>query len=290
MFTVRDYQITIPLSVWNTKNQPEALFPKEFYKSSYSDHINLYVILNGEWTALWKFLKNFYHSFFGLPQLNAVKTSYAPLRKTASHTSEMLSQLLKGEKFYFIYSLDNFDFGYTEDGYFGYVSSHQLQSYENDLFRDFTLNSRYPIGSKVLKQPQSIDLDKLINDLYDTPYLWGGRSNWGIDCSGLTQLLMLAKNILLPRDAYQQADFGELIPFGQHRFGDLVFFGKNHSSITHVGFILDSDTILHAYGFVRKDRLVEKGIYHIDYNQITHELQFIKRYPDHFNFLHILQY
>lgn len=289
MFSIRDFHFNIPIHLLNVQSKPEYLFPKEIYKSSIIENNNLHFTLTGSWVSVFNFLKTFYSSTIGLKVDKQVKTCFAPMRKHPSHASEMVSQLLKGEIFYSFYSMDNFDFGYSEDGYWGYVSSHQLVPFENEYFRDFQLNPKYPIGSKTLNEPINVHIEQIINDLFNTPYLWGGRSNWGIDCSGLSQLLMLSQNIILPRDAYQQADFGEFIPFGKHQFNDLAFFGKNQNSITHVGFILDSNTILHAYGYVRKDILLEKGIYHIDYEKITHELVGIKRYPHNFNFWNCLQ-
>lgn len=88
-----------------------------------------------------------------------------------------------------------------------------------------------------------------------TPYLWGGTTPFGFDCSGLTQRVYAAMNIVLPRDAYMQANS----PLGTRldtdaptQAGDLVFFrGQSdlrQRDITHVGMALDAGRFIHAVG------------------------------------------
>jgi len=112
-----------------------------------------------------------------------------------------------------------------------------------------------------------------------TPYLWGGRSALGIDCSGFTQMVFRLSHINLKRDAYQQAQQGTLIlDFKQAQVGDLAFFSNAKGKITHVGIILDKQQIIHASGEVRIDQLTEKGIYNRTRKQLTHKLTLIKRF------------
>ncbi|GHE34721.1 hydrolase Nlp/P60 [Sphingobacterium griseoflavum] len=111
-----------------------------------------------------------------------------------------------------------------------------------------------------------------------SPYLWGGRSPYGIDCSGLTQALFVQFGIRLPRDAYQQAEKGTTVDFATEiRTGDLAFFDDEEGRITHVGVMLDVDRIFHASASVRIDQMDAQGIFRRDWNRYTHKLRIIKR-------------
>jgi gamma-D-glutamyl-L-lysine dipeptidyl-peptidase len=113
----------------------------------------------------------------------------------------------------------------------------------------------------------------------NTSYLWGGKSVFGIDCSGFTQMSYKFLNIQLPRDAWQQAEEGELVNFLQEAHcGDLVFFDNDEGKIVHVGLLLNSDEIIHASGKVRVDKIDTQGIVNLETKQRTHKLRIIKRY------------
>jgi cell wall-associated NlpC family hydrolase len=112
----------------------------------------------------------------------------------------------------------------------------------------------------------------------NTPYLWGGRSVFGIDCSGFVQQVFRFFQQPLLRDAYQQATTGEVVGFLQEAIcGDLAYFDNEEGRITHVGILLNSDTIIHSSGKVRVDKVDSMGIISSDTGERTHKLRIIKR-------------
>lgn len=115
----------------------------------------------------------------------------------------------------------------------------------------------------------------------NAPYLWGGRSLYGIDCSGFSQIVYKHLGVHLPRDAWQQAKEGRVIDFIQEtKPGDLAFFEEDNGNITHVGMILDDSEIIHASGRVKVDQIDEQGIFCLDTKQYTHKLRIVKRIND----------
>jgi len=109
------------------------------------------------------------------------------------------------------------------------------------------------------------------------PYLWGGRSDTGIDCSGLVQNLFKQEGIALPRDAAQQANEGVIIGSLQDaRPGDLAFFESTSGMIVHTGILLENQQIIHASGRVRIDRIDEQGIISEETGLYSHKLRLLK--------------
>lgn len=125
------------------------------------------------------------------------------------------------------------------------------------------------------------DRARLIEYAYqyiNAPYLWGGRTPLGIDCSGFTQMVYRLSGFSIPRDASQQALLGETLSFiEESEPGDLAFFDNEEGKIVHVGIILSDNYIIHASGKVRLDRLDQTGIFNSEANGHTHKLRVIKK-------------
>ena len=243
-----------------------------------------------------------------------------PLRKEASDTSEMVSQLLFGDHFKVLET--KMQWLYIKvafDGYQGWIDKKQILFIKEDLYNlleketpvyqyellnsislaDKTLlplsfgarlplfkdnnfkinNLSFTIDAEVIsgKQPKSKIVEAAFMYL-NTPYLWGGKSPFGIDCSGFTQMVYKLNGYALHRDASQQAKQGEVLSFiEESEPGDLAFFDNSDGFITHVGIILSNNYIIHASGKVRLDRLDQSGIFNEETKRHTHNLRVIKK-------------
>ena len=152
-----------------------------------------------------------------------------------------------------------------------------LPYYNNHQFK--LLKQSYVYEGSVYQQ--KLDKDSLLKTAFlylNTPCLWGGKTPFGIDSSGFTQMVYKLCGYQLLRDAKQQATQGEVLSFiEESEPGDLAFFDDHEGVITHVGMIMKDNYIIHAYGKVRIDRLDHTGIYNIDSNRHTHKLRVIKK-------------
>lgn len=239
--------------------------------------------------------------------------SIVPLRAEPIDSSEQTSQLLYGEFFKILkrnkqWSLIRVGL----DGYEGWLNNKQHQLIEKDCYErlensqkvfsadlvDFVFEENkilfpVPLGSLISSAPtlqqryegktiegstNKSDIIKHALLFLNTPYQWGGKSPFGIDCSGFVQSVYRLYGVFLPRDAHQQAEIGEALGFiEESEPGDLVFFDNQEGQITHVGILMENYHIIHAFGQVRIDRLDQTGIYNAEQNTHTHKLRVIKK-------------
>jgi len=240
----------------------------------------------------------------------------APLRKEPAHRSEMVSQLLLGEivtcqdtsgDFVFIQnSFDNYT-GWcqksqlllteSEDAIVGpeqlaaaFINSATWNGWPmqvplgapvgnllNRYFPDFLYTGSIHVAGSAPFIAQNI-IDH-VSIYQETPYSWGGKSVFGIDCSGFCQQVYRYFGKKLPRDASQQALEGEMVGFLEEvQCGDLAFFDNEEGKITHVGLLLNNKEIIHASGKVRVDNIDQWGISNRETGQRTHTLRLIRRY------------
>lgn len=241
------------------------------------------------------------------------------MRSASADKSEMVSQVLFGETVEMLFKKGTWaKIRCTWDNYVGWMDYkqlhpideavvHQLPSYTleicqaalaDDHFQPLPMGSalpsfdgiRFAIGLKqytysgqvitpIHGQANPELITKLARKFLFAPYLWGGRSPFGIDCSGLTQSVFKMAGIQLLRDASQQVNQGKSIDFIElAQVADLAFFENRKGRIAHVGIILPDNHILHANGRVRIDRLDHYGIFNVDQNKYTHKLRIIKRF------------
>ena len=150
----------------------------------------------------------------------------------------------------------------------------------------FFENNAFTINETLFSYDGSIFKEQLPKDalvkkamlFLNSPYLWGGRTPFGIDCSGFTQMVYRLCGHHLLRDAKEQATQGEVLSFiEESEAGDLAFFDNDEGNITHVGIIMNDYKIIHAHGKVRIDTLDHSGIYNVDLQKHTHKLRVIKK-------------
>lgn len=141
-------------------------------------------------------------------------------------------------------------------------------------------NEKYSVDGIIPKpERQNKNLICKYAELFlNAPYLWGGRTPFGIDCSGLTQICYKLAGHEVMRDASQQATQGETLNLlSEATAGDLLFFDNNEGEIIHSGILLPGAKIIHASGKVRIDDIDHHGIYNFETKKYSHKLRLIKK-------------
>lgn len=133
-------------------------------------------------------------------------------------------------------------------------------------------------GDVITGQQKKSNLVLTAYKFLNAPYLWGGRTPFGVDCSGFTQMVYKINGYQLFRDAHQQASQGEVLSFIEEcEPGDLAFFDNEEGEIIHTGIILANHHVIHCHEKVRIDRIDSSGIYNVDTNRHTHKLRVMKQ-------------
>lgn len=219
-----------------------------------------------------------------------------PVRESASHKSQLVTEILYGQRFQIVETKETWKrIKILSDGYEGWIEFNHnslgdaeikcISKRHNILEPEFGgFVDIYP-GAELsshelqflLEPNSSINLISLAKTYLNAPYLWGGKTPKGIDCSGFMQVLFSTQEIFLPRDAYQQAESGIEVNFQDKVEGDLAFFNNDEGRITHVGLILKNNQIIHASEMVRIDKLTETGIWNDELEKQTHSFSHIRR-------------
>lgn len=240
--------------------------------------------------------------------------SIVPIRTSPDDTSEMSSQLLYGEHFKLLEQRKKWSkIRVAYDNYEGWVANNQIKLVSEDVYQQLDSNENKKVSSDIISHictddgmllpvllGSMVGSSSLLNhsfegshmketnpkeDLLDTaflylkaPFLAGGKTPFGTDCSGFAQMVYKINGYALERKAEAQSKQGEALSFiEESEPGDLAFFDDQDGIIDHVGIILKDNYIIHVNGHVRIDRLDHTGIFNTQEKSYTHKLRVIKK-------------
>jgi hypothetical protein len=255
----------------------------------------------------------YYSMEYGICNLSVI-----PLRAEAAELSEMVSQVLFGECFEIlewqekwvkiVTSIDNYTgwIGRTQFAMLGHLAWQQWHRDKPQLSYGAVTQAwkksdntvlYLPVGSsmafmegntcrigsekfEILGPKGDIDTFAITaRSFLNAPYLWGGRTHFGIDCSGFTQAVLRLHGTDIKRNASQQVTQGKPVANMKNTvLGDLAFFINENDRVTHVGIMINDKQIIHASGKVKIDSIDEKGIFSEELKRYTHKFHSIKRF------------
>ena len=161
------------------------------------------------------------------------------------------------------------------------VAGSSLPNYKPSVHTFKLWKQGYRLNPKRKASTRENIRDRMIENalnFINVPFLWGGRSPFGIDCSGFSQVLYKMAGISLPRKAAQQALVGENLSFVEEALpGDLAFFDNEEGEIVHVGVIWEDKKIIHSFGKVRIDKVDQFGIFNVETKRYTHQMRLMRK-------------
>jgi gamma-D-glutamyl-L-lysine dipeptidyl-peptidase len=229
----------------------------------FGEHFEVLEML-GKWVKI-KHSFDAYECWIDKKQFQAIsQETFAELQHSIRHLSTDLIQVVSSKE---------------NETIFPIVIGSSLPYFDGELCN--LEGNEYSFEGSTILPTQVGDKVKILEFAYsylNAPYLWGGRSPFGIDCSGFTQMVYKLAGEKLPRDAYQQAEIGTTLSFVEEAEpGDLAFFDNEEGKIIHVGIILEQGKIIHASGKVKLDALDHYGIFNLETKSYSHNLRLLKR-------------